>query len=219
MLARLAPAIEAQTGPCRGVFIQSTTGLDVSWPVCYVSPPFPFVRWSFVMVFRRSLLVISSVLLASCAHHRAATFRFVDAHSGQPATNVEVAPLYSMYQPHIPLAFPVRCWFPVPGGEVYSDSHGEVAFENVSDRARFRISKDGYKEILIERTGPSVKMKYLPDDETVAHEYHDSTATIPLQRSQVAKPSATASPATGDRCVALHVVQQRLPVKPPRAGQ
>lgn len=134
------------------------------------------------MAPRSCLLVISSVFLASCAQHRAATFRFVDAQSGQPATGVKVAPLYSTYQPHIPFCFPVRCWFPVPGGEIYSDSRGEVSFENVSDKAKFLIEKDGYKEISIERTGPSVKIEYLPDDQTVALEYNDSIATIPLQR-------------------------------------
>ena len=87
-----------------------------------------------------------------------------------------------MYQPHIPLCYPVPYWFPIPDGEVYSDEHGEVSFDSVSNKARFRINKDGYKGIYVKTTGPAMKMRYLPGDEVVTRQYDDGTVTILLQR-------------------------------------
>jgi hypothetical protein len=149
------------------------------------------------MPVARVLALLLPIVLVGCTHHRDLKFRMVDSKDGQPLEDVESALMLPTWQPSIPLAIPVRIWFSNPTNVEKTGADGIVSYNHLPSDIKFRFRKKGYREVVVDRIWPSVRMFQCPGVETLGEEVVDGAIVVPLERETEdieTKPSESTEP-------------------------
>ena len=123
------------------------------------------------MPFLRVLPLIPIIALAGCAHPRDLTFRVVDVSTGRPIQDVRCSREIVYWRLTPPIFFPARFTAFDYLNTIMTDSEGIVHLNNARSDQRLQFTKDGYSgEVVVDRTWPSIKMRYIPDGGTLGQE-------------------------------------------------